>query len=181
MHRIALVYLALALAPLALAREDRKPEEKDGFVPLFNGKNLDGWVRVNNAPGTFSVKGNEIVTTGKPTGFMRTAKRYENFILEMEWMHLPPKGKVGNSGLFVWCDALPGVGSPFTRGIEVQVLVNLEYRDKKSGKVTATSHGDLFTVANAKCEPDRPHPLGWPRCLPSEYRAKGEGVWNHYL
>src|SRR5207253_7859031 len=32
----------------------------------------------------------------------------------------------------------------------------------------------------AKCTPDRPHPLGWERCLPNENRAKGGGEWNHY-
>ena len=29
-------------------------------------------------------------------------------------------------------------------------------------------------------KPDRPHPGGWARCLPSENRAKGAGEWNHY-
>jgi hypothetical protein len=181
MRRLSWLALAALLVPFAAARDDVQKEKEDGFVPLFNGKNLDGWVRVNNAPGTFFVKDGEIITTGKPTGFMRTAKQYENFILEMEWMHVPPKkGEVGNSGLFVWGDPLPALGSPFTRGIEVQVLVNLEYRDKKSGKVTATSHGDLFSIWGAKCVPDRPHPTGAQRCLPSEYRAKGEREWNHY-
>jgi hypothetical protein len=28
--------------------------------------------------------------------------------------------------------------------------------------------------------PDRPHPDGWARCLPSENHCKGEGEWNHY-
>ena len=76
--------------------------------------------------------------------------------------------------------ALPAVGSPFPRGLEVQVLVNLEYKDQRTGAVTATSHGDLFSTQGATCVPDRPHPLGWARCLPSEYRAKGGGEWNHY-
>jgi len=60
------------------------------------------------------------------------------------------------------------------------VLVNLEYKDKKTGAVTATSHGDLFSIQGAHCKPDRPHPKGSERCLPSEYRAKGGGEWNHY-
>ncbi len=62
----------------------------------------------------------------------------------------------------------------------MQVLVNLTYRDKKTGQVTATSQGDLFSIWGAKCVPDRPHPLGWARCLPSEDRAKGANEWNHY-
>ena len=31
-------------------------EDKDGFRPLFNGKDLSGWVPVNTAPSTWSVK-----------------------------------------------------------------------------------------------------------------------------
>lgn len=150
----------------------------DGFVPMFNGKDLGGWVNVNCAPGTFFVKGDEIITTGKPTGYMRTAKQYENFVLEMDWMHVNTK-EVGNSGLFVWGDPLPAVGTGYTRGIEVQVLVNLERKDAQ-GRITVTSHGDLFSIWGAKCTPDRPHPGGWERNLPSEHRAKGGGEWNHY-
>jgi hypothetical protein len=60
------------------------------------------------------------------------------------------------------------------------VLVNLEYKDKKTGKVTASSHGDLFSIWGATCVPDRPHPTGASRCIPSEYRCKGGGEWNHY-
>src|SRR5262249_53668676 len=48
------------------------------------------------------------------------------------------------------------------------------------GRSTATSHGDLFSIQGATCVPDRPHPLGWARCIPSEKRAKGAGEWNHY-
>ena len=28
------------------------PQDEPGFVPLFNGRTLDGWVNVNCAPGT---------------------------------------------------------------------------------------------------------------------------------
>jgi hypothetical protein len=135
---------------------------------------------VNCAPETFFVKDNQIITTGKPTGYLRTEKQYENFIVEFDWMHVPPKpDAVGNSGFFVWADPIPAVGTGYTRGIEVQVLVNLEYKNKK-GEITATSQGDLFSIWGATCVPDRPHPDGWERCLPSENRAKGANEWNHY-
>ena len=144
----------------------------DGAVPLFNGKDLSGWVNVNCGPKTFTVKDGCVVTDGKPTGFLRTDRQYENFVLDMDWMHTNTKA-VGNSGLFVWGDPLPAVGTGYTRGIEVQVLVNLELD-------WATSHGDLFSIWGATCKPDRPHPKGYARCLPSERRAKGGGEWNHY-
>jgi hypothetical protein len=163
----------LLLAPLLLmAADDKgKPASKeDGFVPLFDGKTLKGWVPVNAAPDTFFVKDGLLVTTGVPTGFLRTDKRYENFILECEYMHVKPKG---NSGIFVWADPLPAVGTPFTRAIEVQVLDGLETKNY-------TSHGDVFAIWGAKFVPDREHPGGWMRCLPSEKRAKPAGEWNHY-
>jgi hypothetical protein len=168
----AVLLLSAALVPV--------PAGDDGFVPMFNGKDLTGWVNVNGAPGTFYVKDDQIITTGRPTGYLRTAKQYENFIAEFDWMHIPNKpGEYGNSGFFVWADPIPAVGTGYTRGIEVQVLVNLTYRNKK-GEVTASSHGDLFSIWGAKCVPDRPHPDGAERCLPSENRAKGEREWNHY-
>jgi hypothetical protein len=178
----AVLLLALALAVPFQAREKKDDAKKDdGFVPMFNGKDLSGWVNVNCAPSTFFVKDGEVITTGKPTGYLRTAKQYENFIADFEWMHIPPKpGAVGNSGFFVWADPIPAVGTGYTRGIEVQVLVNLTYKDKKTGAITATSQGDLFSIWGATCVPERPHPLGWARCLPSEDRCKGEKEWNHY-
>jgi len=174
---LAILLFALALAGPALAEDKNKD---DGFVPMFDGKTLKGWVNVNCAPSTFFVKDNQIITTGKPTGYLRTEKQHENFIAEFDWMHIPPKpGAVGNSGFFVWADPIPAVGTGYTRGIEVQVLVNLTYKNKK-GEITATSQGDLFSIWGAHCTPDRPHPDGWERCLPSENHTKGENEWNHY-
>jgi len=180
---LAALLLALAVAPPALAGDKKpegKPKDNSGFVPMFDGRSLAGWVNVNCAKSTFFVKDNEIITTGKPTGYLRTQKQYENFIAEFDWMHIPPeRGAVGNSGFFVWADPIPAVGTGYTRGIEVQVLVNLTYKNK-NGEITATSQGDLFSIWGATCVPDRLHPDGWARCLPSENRCKGEKEWNHY-
>ena len=179
--RFAFASLAILLAAASSLRAaGDKNDKDDGYVPLFNGKDLTGWVNVNCHPKTFFVKDEMLITTGKPIGYLRTEKQYENFICEFEWMHMN-KTAVGNSGFFVWGDPLPGVGSPFTRGIEVQVLVNLEYKDKKTGAITASSHGDVFAIQGATCKPDRPHPNpSNMRCIPSEFRAKGGGEWNHY-
>jgi hypothetical protein len=182
-HRCLGVVLFALAGVLPGFTDDKKPDVpagSDGFVPMFNGKDLTGWVNVNCAPGTFFVKDGEVVTTGKPTGYLRTTRQYENFIAEFDWMHIPPKpGEVGNSGFFVWADPIPATGTGYTRGIEVQVLVNLTYKNKK-GEITATSQGDLFSIWGASCVPDRPHPDGWARCLPAENHCKGENEWNHY-
>src|SRR5689334_707704 len=104
--------LVLILSATPTARADEE------FHPLFNGKDLSGWVPVNVAPETFTVRDGVIVSTGKPKGILRTERPYENFILELEYRHMVPKG---NAGLFIWSDALPAVGKPFSRSIEVQI------------------------------------------------------------
>jgi hypothetical protein len=138
--------------------------------PLFNGRDLSGWVNVNCAPGTWSVRDGMIISTGVPTGIMRTEKQYENFELELEWRHMKAGG---NAGLFVWSDALTSQGVPFSRSMEIQVL------DGRNGD-GYTSDGDVFSIHGATLKPDRPHPQGWMRCLPSERRAKPSPEWNHY-
>jgi hypothetical protein len=142
----------------------------DGFAPLFNGKNFDGWVNVNCAPETWTVKDGMVVCTGIPTGVLRTEKMYENYILELEWRHIK---EGGNAGLFIHSDPISAPGQPFTRAIEVQIL---------DGRNTEnyTSHGDVFAIHGSTMKPDKPHPGGWMRSLPSEQRCKPAGQWNHY-
>lgn len=160
MKRLILL-LTLALTLPAGAQE---------WVSLFNGKDLTGWVPVQVAPNTFTVRDGMIVCTGVPTGVMRTDRHYENFELELEWRHMSPGG---NAGLFIWSDPITARGQPFTRSIEVQIL---------DGRNTEnyTSHGDIFPIHGARMVPDRPHPSGSSRCLPSERRAKPSPEWNHY-
>jgi hypothetical protein len=135
----------------------------EGFVPLFNGKNLDGWVNVNCAPETWQVKDGIIVCSGIPTGVLRTGKQYENYVLELEWRHIK---KAGNAGLFIHSDPLPAPGQPFTRSIEVQIMDG--------------NGGDIFAIHGAFMAPDKPHPKGWMRALPAEDRTNPAGQWNHY-
>lgn len=142
----------------------------DDWRPLFNGKDLTGWVPVQVAPNTFTVRDGIIVSTGVPTGVMRTDQQYENFELELEWKHIVPKG---NAGLFVWSYPITALGQPFTKSVEVQIL------DGRNSE-THTSHGDIFSIHGARMKPDRPHPNGAERCLPSEFRCKPAGEWNHY-
>ncbi len=141
-------------------------------TPLFNGENLDGWTIVNGDKTTWVAKDNMLVTTGKPTGVIRTNKMYENFVLELDWRHMVENG---NAGLFVWSDPIPAIGVPFTRAIEVQIMDGKELE-------WYTTHGDIFSIWGATMTPDRPHPLGdhVQRCLPSERRSKPSPEWNHY-
>jgi len=163
MRRLAGLITA-ALLCLGAAPQDA------GFVSLFDGKTLAGWVNINCAPDTFGVRDGVIAVSGVPICEIRTERMYENFVLELEYQHEKP---MGNAGVFIWADALPARGQPFLRAIEVQVL------DGRNAE-TYTSHGDVFAIHGAVLTPDRPHPKGAMRSLPSERRAKGPGEWNHY-
>ena len=127
-----LLALAATLTSSATAAED-------GFKPLFNGRDLAGWRPINTAPSTWKFEDGMLICSGKPIGELRTLKMYQNFILELEWRHMVPKG---NAGVFVWADDITARGVPFHRGIEVQVLENA-YGNTKSH----TTHGDIFPKA----------------------------------
>jgi len=154
--------------------------EEDGFVSLFNGRDLTGWVNANCAPETWSVTNGMIHCTGHPTGALRTARQYENFILEVEWRHLTSGG---NSGVFIWGTPIAAPGVPFLRGIEVQVLDHgyAEQYEKQTGKKSDwfTTHGDVFPIHGATMKPFGRH--NGDRSFPSEERSKGFPEWNHYL
>jgi len=145
-------------------------QEEDGFKPLFNGKNLDGWQRVNTAKSTWSVKDGMLICTGKPTGELRTKRMYQNFILDVEWRHMLPKG---NAGIFVWADDITSKGVPFHRSIEIQVLENA-YGNTRG----YTTHGDIFPIHGAKMTPVNGR--GGSRAFPTENRSNPSPQWNRY-
>ena len=120
-------------------------EPTDSFQPLFNGQDLTGWVPVNTAPSTWTVEDGLLICSGKPMGELRTDRMYQNFILELEWRHMVPKG---NAGVFVWADDITARGVPFHRSIEVQVLENA-YGNTENH----TTHGDIFPIHGATMTP----------------------------
>ena len=122
---------------------------------------------VNVAPGTFTVRDGMIVSTGKPTGVMRTDRIFENCIIELEWRHMKPGG---NAGLFLWGDGVPSVGSAFPRGIEVQILDNAYYANGKNEWFT--THGDIFPVLGAKMTPFGRVATTGVRSFPQEYESR---------
>ena len=145
-------------------------ERSSGFKPLFNGKNFSGWVPVNTAPTTWLIKDNMLICSGKPIGELRTERMYQNFIMEVEWRHMKPKG---NAGIFVWADDITARGQPFHRGIEVQVLEN-SYGNTKG----YTTHGDIFPIHGATMTPVNGR--GGSRAFPVENRSRPSPDWNHY-
>ena len=148
------------------------------FRRLFNGKDLSGWVNVNTAKDTWTVRDGLLVCSGHPIGVMRTEKQYENFILHIEWRHMEAGG---NSGVFGWSAGTVPEGRRLPKGLEVQMLeldwVNLHQRPDGSLPPIAYVHGELFGAGGLEAIPDNPR---GSRSKSLENRCKGKGQWNVY-
>ena len=84
----------------------------------------------------------------------------------------------GNAGVFVWGDGLPASGSPFARGMEVQVLDN--GFDVPGKNKWYTTHGDVFPVHGSRMTPTGRISDTGERSFPLEDRSKSSPEWNHY-
>ncbi len=85
-----LVCLFLAVATLILPAVASEPD-KDGWVALFNGKDLDGWVQ-RGGKAKYRVEDEQIVGTTVPNtsnSFLCTTRAYSDFILELEFKDHP--------------------------------------------------------------------------------------------
>lgn len=174
-RRLALV-LTLPLA-LTLYLPPVAAEEVPGWVELFNGSDLSGWVDVNTSPETWQVRDGLLVCSGKPIGVMRSEKQYENFILHIEWRHMEAGG---NSGVFVWSEGMVPAGRRLPQGMEVQMLeldwVNLHPVNGQPNHIGYVS-GELFGAGGLTATPDNPR---GSRSMSQELRCKGKGEWNVY-
>lgn len=166
-----------ALLFLALAASPADNETVPAFRDLFNGRDLTGWVNVNTGPDTWKVKDGLLICTGHPIGVMRSGRQYENFILHIEWRHMEPGG---NSGVFLWSNAMPGEDNRLPNGVEVQMLEldwpKLHIKDGVTPPI-AYVHGEVWGVADVTTIPDNPRGR---RSKSIENRCKGRGEWNTY-
>ena len=106
------ILVALALAVTSVLAADPQP-----WIPLFNGKDLEGW-KVNENPATFSVKDGELVVKGDRAHLFYVGKgatEFKNFELKVEVM---AKAKA-NSGVYIHT-AFQDSGWP-GKGYEIQV------------------------------------------------------------
>lgn len=69
-----------------------------GFKRLFNGKNLEGWLPVQAAADTWTVRNGVLECTGTPTCYIRTTESYKDYALLVEFKYTT---RLGNAGLLV--------------------------------------------------------------------------------
>src|SRR5205823_5483787 len=100
--------LALTLAVVLLLTHGSRAADTDGWVELFSGKDLTGWVidgpteykdkaDGNKPKPLWTVQDGVIRTTGGAFGSLRYDKEYSDFILHVEYRLVKEKG--ANSGI----------------------------------------------------------------------------------
>src|SRR5262245_53570519 len=99
----------------ARAQPPDAKEKAEGFVPLFNGTNLDGWKAFDSKANVWSAEAGMIVCSGKGGGWLGTVREYDNFVLRLEYRLRPG----GNSGVYLHA---PDRGHISRAGMEIQLL-----------------------------------------------------------
>ena len=99
--------------PAAGAPVLTEEERRDGFVPLFNGRDLSGWS--GDTKGYAAVDGKIVIDPERGGGNLYTEKEFEDFVLRFEFK-LPP---AANNGVGV---RAPLEGDAAYQGMEVQIL-----------------------------------------------------------
>jgi hypothetical protein len=117
MRKAIALPIAMALLILFSCRPERG--ENQDMVPIFNGKNLDGWVQKNGFA-AYRVEDGMIVgatTTGSPNSFLCTEKEYGDFILELDVMVDPEL----NSGIQIRSHSLEELNNGRVHGYQVEI------------------------------------------------------------
>lgn len=156
---ITLFLLPVLACAVVMADHHAKGEESadDGFVPLFNGKDLTGWKTEGNW-----VVGEDGLLEIQPVkgkhgwkrykDYLYTDKQYENYVLSVEYK-LP---KNGNSGLHFRI-ADPGDDwnkiDPVAKGIECQILDSF---GKPDDKMSHHDHGGIIRTQAASKNMSKP-------------------------
>jgi hypothetical protein len=138
--RAGLLWAAMVVAATASGRGAVQTEP--GFVPLFDGRTLDGWRLVDpHGPG-YVVEDGTIVCPADGGGNLFTTAEFANFILRFEFRMEP----AGNNGIGI---RAPYEGDAAYQGMEIQILDdgNEAYR----GKIRSEQHhGSIYDVVPAR-------------------------------
>jgi len=155
MSRVILSLILMASAALAQQKPPRPTLPGEDWVPLFNGKDLTGWIQVGKEKWTVEdgVIHGQAVT--REYGYLRTEKNYKDFMLALQFKC---EG-TGNSGVFFHTEFEPGTPK-VTQGLQFEI-------DCALGKHTGGIYGDGRQW------------IVWP--APENEIVVRRGEWNEYL
>lgn len=151
------LFLSAVLLTATTFAAAKKPN--DGFVSLFNGKDLSGWTTTGNwlpqKDGSLLIQP-RLGEKGwkRYDDYLTSEEKYKDFILEIEYKY--PKG--GNSGVYF---RIADPKDPVNTGIECQVLDSFGKPDEKMGH---HDHGGIIRTVG-----------------PTKNMSKKPGEWNKMI
>jgi hypothetical protein len=143
------------LCGAALFAQEKRPMPGEDWVPLFNGKTLDGWQPVGNEKWTVENGAIHGVTVTSGYGYLQTTKPYKDFQLSLRFKCVGN----GNSGVFFRVGFKPGTAD-VTQGPQFEI-------DCRIGQHT----GGVYDVGRQW--------IVWPASENETVVRKEE--WNEYL
>lgn len=165
--RSAVSFLSAAL--LSLLSAGFLAAEEEGFVPLFNGKDLSGWTPAQENPESFSVQDGVLVVKGGRSHLFYTGEvnggKFKDFELKLKIKTLPE----ANSGVY-FHTAYQEEGWP-AAGYEAQV--NATHRDPKKT-------GSLYGVVNITVLAEGQDPPAGGEHILREQAPNTDGEWFDY-
>lgn len=142
MKKFVVVLMLCLSASVSLAEAPKLTPDKDGYLPLFNGKDLSGW-EIWSDKSDFKIKDGIIRCEHGGGGqfMLYTAQEFSDFELVVEW-RVSPKG---NSGVFI---RSPFKEWPWETAYEIQISNEQPPRD------VAHCTGSLYGYADVNPRPN---------------------------
>ena len=137
MYRLVFITTVLLISSWRLVHA-QSPCQEEGFVTLFNGQNLDGWM---GATETYVVENQIIRSVAEKSGNLETMKEYSDFIFRCDFRLTP--GSNNGIGLRV-----PQGQHAATQGMEIQIIDNTAYRETKLKPYQV--HGSVYGLIPAR-------------------------------
>ncbi|MBX2818509.1 MAG: DUF1080 domain-containing protein [Rhodothermaceae bacterium] len=159
MRSSILVLLFFALSTLGLTPDPTPPPtDENGWVDLFNGKDLDNWIQ-RNGEAPYHIEGDMIVGTtimDTPNSFLCTKENYGDFILEYDVIVDP----LINSGVQIRSNSMESYRNGRVHGYQVEL--DPSSRAWTAGIYDEARRGWLYSLSRNK----------------AAQKAFKQGTWN---
>jgi len=158
-HFWLLLISALALVPTitALSPHWAAAADEDGWISLFDGKSLDGWVQ-RGGKAKYAVEDGVIVGSSVPNtanSFLCTKKDYGDFELQLDFKVDPEL----NSGVQIRSESKPEVKNGRVHGYQVEI--DPSSRAYSGGIYDESRRGWLFDLKNNEAARKAFKPSAW--------------------
>lgn len=189
MLKLIIFSLAAALTALAADNSLSPAEKKAGWILLFDGTTMNGWVdpSTHNPPGdAWTIEDGTLKTRSHPrfTEDLFTTRTFRDYELEWDW-RISPRG---NSGVkyriqdHVWIlPPVPGKHERFENQVERSYENRLTTRPDKGQDYVVGFEYQMTDTANPDAKSSDKHSTGalYDMVAPSQDATRPAGEWNH--